>query len=161
LLPSFWHKFTFCSGSAALNSEISIHSDHHLTYPRSFNLRPSTLKSDIVRGSYDHFTIGRRSTLFLPSFRHKFTFWTNSPALNSEISIHSNHLLEYRCNFNLRPWTLTSDIVRGSYDLFTTGRRSTVLLPSFWHKLTFCSGSPALNSEINFDPLWPSCNLPS
>jgi hypothetical protein len=147
LLPTFWHKFTFCSGSPALNSEISIHSIHQVAYPRSFILRPWTLKSHMVRGKYDLFTATHRSTLLLPSFSHKFTFFSGSPFLNAEIWMHSIHHIAYPCSFNLRPWTLKSDIIRGKYDLFTAAHRSTVLLPSS-HKFTFFSGSPFLNAEI-------------
>jgi hypothetical protein len=95
------------------------------------------LKSDIVRGSYDLFTAGRRSTVLLTSFWHTFTFFSVSLALNSEISIYSQTFVVDPRSFNLRPRTLKSDIVRGSYDLFTAGRRSTLLLPFFWQTFTF------------------------
>jgi hypothetical protein len=148
LLPPFWHNFRFSSVSPALNSEISIHSNHLVFYPRSFKLPPWTLKSDIIRRNYDLFTTCRRSSVLLPSFWHQCSFSPVSPARISEISIHSTHLVAYCQSFQLSPWTLKPDIVRQSYDIFTIGRCSSVLLPSFWHHFSFSPVSPALNLEI-------------
>jgi hypothetical protein len=130
LLPSS-HKFTFFSGSPFLNAEIWMHWIHHAAYPCSFNLWPWTLKSDIVPASYHLLIAKHQSSLLMPTFWHKFTFCSGSPTLNSEISIHWIHHVPYPRSFNLRPWTLKSDIVRGSYHLFTAGYRSIVLLRTF------------------------------
>ena len=122
--PYLWHNFTFSFMSFGLNFKIQSLSEHIIAYCVSFDSFTWTLKFDIIRGNYDLFDACGRCCLWLPYLFHNFTFSFMSLGLSFKIQSLSEHIIAYFVNFDSPIWTLKSDIIRRSYELFDACDRS-------------------------------------
>ena len=70
-------------------------------------------------------------------------FW-----LDFKIQSLSEHIIAYCVSFDSPTWTLKSDIIRGSYDLFYACGRPCLSLPYLFHNFTFSFMSLVLSFKI-------------
>ena len=131
--------------SLALNFEIEILSMHIISYFISFDSPIWTLKSDIIRGSYELYDSRGWSCESLSDFCNNFSFLFMFLTLNFEIMILLRHIIACFFSFDSSIWTLKSDIIRGSYELSNACGSSCPSLLYLWHNFTFSFVSLAHN----------------
>ena len=138
----------FCFMSLALSFKIQILACYIIAYFVSFDSPFWSLKSDIIRGSYELSDVSGRSCMSLAFLWLNFTFSIMSLALSFKIPILLGHIIMYFVTFDLPIWTLKSDITRGSNELSESLGCSCLSMPDFYDNFKFSFMSLALNFEI-------------
>ena len=134
--------------SPVLIFKIQILSDHNIAYFVIFDSPIWTLKSDIIRRSYEFSDSCSRSGLSLPKFYRNFTFCFMSLSVKFEIKILTWHIIAYFVSFQSPILTLKSNIIRRSYNSCDACGRSCVYFFIIAYFVSFDSLIWILKSDI-------------
>ena len=145
--------FSFIRLSASFRFQIF--SSHVVAYIVSFDSRPWTQKSDILRPRYELLNKCGGTCPSLPSLWHNLTFSFIPLSPSFGIEIFKSHVVACIVSFDSRPWTRESDIIRTGYKPFNACNGSCPSLPCLWQKITLPFHSFLLARVFEFTFLHP------
>ena len=110
---------------------------HIIACSNRFDSHVWTLKSDIIRASYEDFDFLTRSCVCVPHSWEKISFSFVSLALSLKIRNFQFHIRACSVTVDSHARTQKSDITRASYELFDFLMQTCVFIPHLWHKFSF------------------------